>query len=115
MGCVSLFFLLLRSQFWTPVPCTCPYSQRLVALLFPTCPPCSTTIVTDTPQQAQEVAFGSAQRQKVVSLDGTIINKAGIITGGIHPGLEARAGQWDTGAFEELKQVGQLYIERGGT
>lgn len=63
-----------------------------------------TTIVTDTPEQAREVAFGSAQRQKVVSLDGTIINKAGIITGGMHGGLEARAGQWDRGALDELKQ-----------
>ncbi|PSC68712.1 structural maintenance of chromosomes 1 [Micractinium conductrix] len=62
-----------------------------------------TTIVTDTPQQAREVAFGSAQRQKVVSLDGTIINKAGIITGGFNTGLEARAGQWDGGALDELK------------
>lgn len=44
-------------------------------------PPRSTTIVTDTAEQAREVAFGSAQRQKVVSLEGTIINKAGIITG----------------------------------
>jgi len=44
--------------------------------------PCSTTIITDTAEQAREVAFGSAQRHKVVSLDGTLINKAGIITGG---------------------------------
>ena len=68
-------------------------------------PPCSTTIVTDTPEQAREVAFGSAQRQKVVALDGTIINKAGIITGGMHSGLEARAGQWDQGALDEMKQA----------
>ncbi|KAL4421458.1 hypothetical protein ABPG75_010749, partial [Micractinium tetrahymenae] len=66
-----------------------------------------TTIVTDTAEQAREVAFGSAQRQKVVSLDGSIINKAGIITGGFNTGLEARAGQWDQGAVDELKQKQQ--------
>lgn len=66
-----------------------------------------TTIVTDTAEQAREVAFGSAQRQKVVSLDGTIINKAGIITGGFNTGLEARAGQWDQGTVDELKQKHQ--------
>lgn len=63
-----------------------------------------TTIITDTTKQAKEIAFHSSQRQKVVSLDGTLINKAGIITGGMHSGLEARAGQWDAGALEELKQ-----------
>ena len=43
------------------------------ALNFPRSPsplPCSTTIVTDTPQQAREVAFGSAQRQKVGAQEG---------------------------------------------
>ena len=61
--------------------------------------------MTDTAEQAREVAFGSAQRQKVVALDGTIINKAGIITGGFNSGLEARAGQWDQGALEGMKQA----------
>ena len=72
-------------------------------------PASSTTIVTDTAQQARDVAFGGGggggQRQKVVALDGTIINKAGIITGGMHSGLEARAGQWDQGAVDDLRQV----------
>lgn len=49
---------------------------------------CSTTIVTDTAEQARDVAFG-AQRHKVVSLDGTLINKAGIITGGCLVGGQA--------------------------
>ncbi|KAI3423850.1 hypothetical protein D9Q98_009684 [Chlorella vulgaris] len=75
-----------------------PGTERAFAMLL------GTTIVTDTPEQAREVAFGSAQRQKVVSLDGTIINKAGIITGGMATGLEARAGQWDAGALDELRQ-----------
>ena len=102
-----LGFWALAPQLLVPTPpsllpaCACSRPRSL-----PPCPPPrSTTIVTDTPEQAREVAFGSAQRQKVVALDGTIINKAGIITGGMHSGLEARAGQWDQGALDEMKQA----------
>lgn len=57
-------------------------SHAMLSWLFIVPGSCSTTIITDTTEQAKEVAFHSSQRQKVVSLDGTLINKAGIITGG---------------------------------
>lgn len=57
--------------------------------------------------------LNNISRLQVVALDGTIINKAGIITGGFNTGLEARAGQWDQGALDELKQASRCLC-RGG-
>ena len=40
-------------------------------------------MVCDTVQEARYVALGGEERLKAVSLDGTVINKNGLITGGI--------------------------------
>lgn len=38
-------------------------------------------------------------------MDGTLINKSGIISGGVYAGLEARAQKWDRQTLENMKQV----------
>ena len=49
-------------------------------------------------------AGGGARGAQVVTLDGTLINKAGLITGGSSPGERARANKWDQKEHESLKK-----------
>jgi hypothetical protein len=42
---------------------------------------------------------------KVVSLDGTLISKGGVMTGGMSRNLETRAQRWDEKATGSLKEV----------
>ncbi|KAL6778033.1 SMC1 [Auxenochlorella protothecoides x Auxenochlorella symbiontica] len=63
------------------------------------------TLVCHTVEEARELAFGTpGMRRKVVAMDGTLINKSGIISGGVYAGLEARAQKWDRQALENMKQ-----------
>lgn len=45
----------------------------------------------------------SSERFKVVTLDGTLINKAGLITGGSSPQEKARAAKWNQKEHDGLK------------
>ncbi|KAK9820343.1 hypothetical protein WJX72_009251 [[Myrmecia] bisecta] len=65
---------------------------------------CGNTLVCDSLEEAKRLAFAGPERHKVVALDGTLINKAGLITGGISGGMEARASRWDDKALEGLKK-----------
>ena len=42
---------------------------------------------------------------QVVTLDGTLINKAGVMTGGLSRNLESRAQRWDEKVTGNLKEV----------
>lgn len=42
---------------------------------------------------------------KVVSMDGTLISKGGVMTGGMSRNLESRAQRWDEKATGSLKEV----------
>uniref|UniRef100_A0A7S2JH31 SMC hinge domain-containing protein n=1 Tax=Haptolina brevifila TaxID=156173 RepID=A0A7S2JH31_9EUKA len=66
---------------------------------------CADAIVCDTLDEARQLAYHSSgtERFKVVTLDGTLINKAGLITGGSSPGEKARANKWDQKEHETLK------------
>ena len=48
------------------------------ALLFA----CGNALVCDTVEDARKVAFGLTERHKAVSLDGTLFQKSGVISGG---------------------------------
>ncbi|GAX83463.1 hypothetical protein CEUSTIGMA_g10888.t1 [Chlamydomonas eustigma] len=61
------------------------------------------TLVCDTAEEARTLAFGSGERNKVVSRDGTLMNRGGLITGGTTASHEARAQRWDDGALARLK------------
>ena len=42
---------------------------------------------------------------QVVSMDGTLISKGGVMTGGMSRNLESRAQRWDEKATGSLKEV----------
>ncbi|MEW5320382.1 MAG: hypothetical protein WDW38_011457 [Sanguina aurantia] len=69
----------------------------------------SNTLVCDTIEEAREVAFRGMERHKVVSLDGTLFNKAGTITGGSSGAqMAGRAARMD----DKLVQEGKAERER---
>eukprot|EP00316_Scyphosphaera_apsteinii_P022800 CAMPEP_0119313214 /NCGR_PEP_ID=MMETSP1333-20130426/28260_1 /TAXON_ID=418940 /ORGANISM="Scyphosphaera apsteinii, Strain RCC1455" /LENGTH=1316 /DNA_ID=CAMNT_0007317997 /DNA_START=36 /DNA_END=3986 /DNA_ORIENTATION=- len=62
------------------------------------------TIVCDSLEEARKLAYHSGgERYKVVTLDGTLINKAGLMTGGSSQGDRARASKWNQKEYEGLK------------
>jgi len=69
------------------------------ALLFA----CGNALVCETTEDARRVAFGLRERHKAVSLDGTLFQKSGIISGGASD-LKAKARRWDGKMLNQLKQ-----------
>lgn len=59
----------------------------------------------DSVAEAKRIAFMGPERHKVVALDGTLIAKAGFITGGLSGNETARAQRWDDRTLNALKQV----------
>jgi len=64
---------------------------------------CGNTLVCEGEAEAKSLAFQGPERHKVVTLDGTLISRAGLITGGLSAGMEARASRFDDAALNELK------------
>lgn len=62
---------------------------------------CGNTLVTNDLDNARKLAFGK-ERYKVVTLDGTVIQKSGLMTGGIS-GVEQKAKRWDEKEIEKLR------------
>ena len=56
-------------------------------------------------EEARRLAFGGSERRKVVSLDGTLFQKSGVISGGASD-LKAKAKRWD-----EKVSAPSLYIK----
>ena len=55
--------------------------------------------------QARKLAYHGkgGERYKVVTVDGTIINKAGLMTGGSSGNERARAARWNQQEYDALK------------
>ena len=55
--------------------------------------------------QARKLAYHGTggERYKVVTIDGTVINKAGLMTGGSSGGERARAARWNQQEYDTLK------------
>ena len=70
------------------------------------CPPaiCRNTLVCDTEEEGKRLAFGS-ERHKVVTLDGTMITRTGVMSGGLSHDIERRAQRWDDNTTKALKQA----------
>lgn len=60
-------------------------------------------LVCETLDEARSLCYDSGRRLKVCALDGTLINKAGFMTGGTTRG-DGRAGKWDRKEIETLKK-----------
>lgn len=61
-------------------------------------------VVCDTLDEARHLRYGSGRKIKICSLDGTLINKAGFMTGGIGQADMGRARKWDRAEIETLKR-----------
>ncbi len=63
-------------------------------------------LLCDSLDEARQLAYHSAgsERYKVVTLDGTLINKAGLMTGGSSSSDRARSSKWNHREYEQLKQ-----------
>lgn len=55
---------------------------------------CGNALLCQTMEEARRLAFGGGERRKVVSLDGTLFQKSGVISGGASD-LKAKAKRWD--------------------
>lgn len=64
---------------------------------------CGNALVCETADDARRLAFGGAERHKAVSLDGTMFQKNGVISGGMHD-LKAKAKRWETAAVRVYKK-----------
>jgi len=62
-------------------------------------------LLADTAAEARTLAFAGAERRKVVSLDGTVFQKAGLITGGLTHDAAGRARRWDDAAIGALRDA----------
>jgi len=62
-------------------------------------------VVCDSLDEARKLAYHSkgSERYKVVTIDGTLINKAGLMTGGSGSGDAQRAGRWNQHEYDQLK------------
>lgn len=61
-------------------------------------------VVCDTLNEARRLRYDGGRRIKICSLDGTLINKAGFMTGGVGQMDMGRARKWDRGEIEALKR-----------
>lgn len=60
-------------------------------------------VVCDTLDEARAIRYGGGRNIKICSLDGTLINKAGFMTGGGNRSND-RAGKWDRAEIDALKK-----------
>lgn len=65
-------------------------------------------VVCDTLDEARRLRYGGGRKIKICSLDGTLINKAGFMTGGIGQADMGRARKWDRAEIETLKRKRQV-------
>uniref|UniRef100_A0A6U9R7I1 Structural maintenance of chromosomes protein n=1 Tax=Picocystis salinarum TaxID=88271 RepID=A0A6U9R7I1_9CHLO len=72
---------------------------------------CGGTVVCDRIEEAKRLGFSGPERLKVVSTDGTLIHKSGMITGGVTGGLEARASRFNAQAVEGIQQERARYTK----
>ncbi|BHF59560.1 Structural maintenance of chromosomes protein 1B [Sparganum proliferum] len=66
---------------------------------------CGNALVCETVEHARHVAYNMGDRKKTVSLDGTLFQRSGVISGGASD-LKARARRWDE------KQISSLMSRR---
>ncbi|PFX28551.1 Structural maintenance of chromosomes protein 1A [Stylophora pistillata] len=70
---------------------------------------CANALVCDGMEEARKLAFGGAERKKTVSLDGTLFQKSGVISGGVSD-LKAKARRWDEKQVEGMKKKRDNYL-----
>eukprot|EP00117_Sycon_ciliatum_P043766 scpid25552/ scgid31647/ Structural maintenance of chromosomes protein 1A len=71
---------------------------------------CGNAVVCDTMEEARRLAYSGDERLKTVSLDGTLFNKSGTISGGASD-LKAKARRWDEKQVDGLKKKRDEYLD----
>lgn len=71
---------------------------------------CGNALVCETAEDARQLAFGGADRHKAVSLDGTLFQQSGVISGGASE-LRAKASKWDEKKMRVLKERKNALME----
>lgn len=61
-------------------------------------------VVCDSLDEARQLRYGGGRKIKICSIDGTLINKAGFMTGGVSRADMNRARKWDRGEIDTLKR-----------
>ena len=74
-----------------------PQFERVVRFV------CGNTLVCESHSEAKLLAYGQ-ERRKVVTIDGTLIDKAGTITGGKSQGMERLVQRWDEARMQDIKR-----------
>lgn len=62
-----------------------------------------TTVICESLDEARRLAFHSGKKVRVVTVDGAVISKSGLITGGCS-GLDGKAAKWDLKKLASLKK-----------
>jgi structural maintenance of chromosome 1 len=83
---------------------------------------CGNTIICDTLDVARDICYARGVEVKAVALDGTVIHKSGLITGGTVAAARTTRRQWGASQVEELrlakerltKQLQDLQIAKAG-
>nr|QIC49988.1 structural maintenance of chromosomes protein 1 [Actinia equina] len=70
---------------------------------------CGNALVCETMEEARKLAFGGSERKKTVSLDGTLFQKSGVISGGVSD-LKAKAKRWDEKQVDGLKKKRDKFL-----
>ncbi|MFH4974649.1 hypothetical protein AB6A40_001358 [Gnathostoma spinigerum] len=78
------------------IQCNAPVARKALQYA------CGNALVCETPEDAKKLAYGS-DRYKAISLDGTLFQQSGVISGGGQE-LKARARKWDENAIRKLKE-----------
>jgi len=73
---------------------------------------CGETLVVDTLEIARQIAFESSKRRRVVTLDGSLINKSGLMTGGVSRKTRERdnqpIGEWKSQRDVKSQRITEL-------
>lgn len=66
------------------------------------------TLLCEDVDAARAIAYSGQGRYKIVTLDGTLFAKSGIITGGIS-GIDSKSQRWDDRTVDEIKRKRDAY------
>lgn len=71
---------------------------------------CGNALVCDTMEEARRLAFSGSERKKTVSIDGTMFEKSGVMSGGLGD-IKRKAKRWDSKQVDSLKRKRDQYVK----